>query len=99
LQAPLEGAAHRFHLHTSCAALSIRNECEDNPGSTKREHYFDIPVLATRAVVGTLDVYRALRGDPISRAAATAILMTLSQQVGQKYTLENVAIALKEPAV
>ncbi len=64
----------------------------------REQHHFDISELARDAVVETTDVLRALRGDPISRAAATAILNALSRELKQDYTLDGVEIAMKEPA-
>lgn len=63
----------------------------------REQHHFDIVGLATRAVVGTTDVLHALRGDPISRATATAILKSLSRELRREYTLDDVEITLKEP--
>lgn len=63
----------------------------------REQHHFGIPELAIRAVVDTTDVLRALRGDPISRATATAILKALSRELRREYTFDDVEITLREP--
>ena len=65
----------------------------------REQHHFDIVELATRAVVDTTDVLRALRGDAISRATATAILTALSRELRREYTFDNVEITLKDPSL
>lgn len=64
----------------------------------REQHHFDIPEIARIAVVGTTDVLHALRGDPISRATATAILKALSRVLKREYTFDDVEITLKEPS-
>lgn len=58
-------------------------------------YHFDIPMLATAAMVHTETVYKMLLGEPVAYDFAVAVLVALSEHAGENYTLENVDVQIK----
>lgn len=60
-----------------------------------RERYgLNIAKLALQAKISPSTVYFMMVGCPIARQHAEHILATISAEIGQSYTLDNVAVAL-----
>src|SRR5579885_3015312 len=64
------------------------------PLQLREQYHLNIADLAHKAKVGPITVYFLVMGRPITRQHAEQILDTISTLVGQRYTLENVQVAL-----
>ena len=64
------------------------------PLQLREQYHLNIAHLAHQAKVGPSTVYYMMVGSPISRQQAEQILATISAFVEQRYTLENVQVAL-----
>src|SRR5690349_15644341 len=59
------------------------------------KHHFEIVPLAYQALVSPQTVYAMLLCQPVSRECAIAVLNTLSEQTGERYTLDSVDVPLE----
>src|SRR5690348_12193207 len=64
------------------------------PLQLRERYHLNIADLAYKAKVGPATVYFMLLGQPIRRQDAELILATISDLSGERYTLENVEVAL-----
>ncbi len=64
------------------------------PLRIREQYHLNIANLAHQAGVGPSTVYFMMMGYPIARELAEQILATMSRLAGQRYTLENVQVAL-----
>ncbi len=64
------------------------------PLQLRERYHLNIADLAWRAKVGPGTVYFMLLGQPIRRQDAELILATIADLSGERYTLENVEVAL-----
>ena len=59
-------------------------------------HHFDTTVLSERSGVPQARIFQMLRDEPVPKDDALLVLQALSEQLGDPYTLDRVAVKLSE---